>query len=218
MQGKQSREKGHPRGMHHKFDDYKSLDYIGLISIKHRLDPIAFFKSIVEAWNTQESTCQNLSIGCRKKTRDNAIFLITEGLQVVAQFPITKQVLTTTNPIIQFAHIKKIIEKTPDKNETKHLQIKDLKAGMKQINLEVKVIEISKPNTVYTRQGKLNLVANAKVTDKSGTVDLPLWNQQIDTIAVGDIIQIENANIMTFRGELQLKITRTGKISIIENN
>jgi hypothetical protein len=215
MHGKQSRERGRPRGMYPKFADYKSLEYIGLILVKHKLDPTAFFNSLVEAWKTKESTCENLTIECRTKTQDNAVFLITEGIQVVAQLPITKQVLTNTNPIEQFAHIKRIIEKTLDTVETKHLQIKDLKVGMKRINLEVKILEISKPNTVYTRQGKLNLVANAKVTDESGTIDLPLWNRQVDSIAVGDIIQIENANIVSFRGGLQLRITRTGKISII---
>jgi len=43
-----------------------------------------------------------------------------------------------------------------------------------------------------------------------------LWNQQIDTVSVGDTIQIENARVVTFRGERQLRIGRGGQLSVIE--
>jgi hypothetical protein len=214
---RQSRERGRPRGRYHKLTDYSSLDYIGLISVKYGLDATAFFRSLVEAWQGEESTYKNLAIECRMKTRDNAVFLITEGFQVVAQFPLTKHVLADTNPLTEFAYIQKTIKKT-DNERIEHSQIKNLKVGMKLIKLEAKVMEISKPNTVYSREGKLNLVANAKITDKTGIINLPLWNQQIQTIAVGDIIQVENASIVVFRGERQLRLRRTGKMSVIEKD
>jgi hypothetical protein len=214
---RQSRERGRPRGRYHKLADYSSLDYIGLISMKYGFDAPAFFRSLIEAWQHQESTYKNLSIECRMKTRDNAFFLITEGFKVVAQFPLTKNVLNETNPLKEFAYIKKTIKKT-DNETIERSKIKDLRVGMKRIKLEAKVMEISKPNSVYTREGKLNLVANAKITDKTGIINLPLWNQQIHTIAVGDIIQVENANIVAFRGERQLRLRRTGKMSVIEKD
>ena len=60
------------------------------------------------------------------------------------------------------------------------------------------------------------MVANAKVTDETGIIQLPLWNQQIDTVAVGDTIQVENARVASFRGELQLRVGRGGQLSVIE--
>jgi hypothetical protein len=210
------RKRGRPRGRYHNLADFKALEYLALISMKYGIDSNDFFNSFVEAWRRQESTCESLSIKCRKKTRDNAIFLITNGFKVVAQFPIPKHILEETNPLKNFAPTKTSMRKIADRVKIEHPQIRDLKFGMNQINLKARVIEIPKPKTVFTRLGKLNTVANAKITDETGIIQLPLWNQQIDTVAVGDTIQVENARVVTFRGERQLKVGRGGQLSVIE--
>ena len=216
MQMKVSRERGRPRGRYHNLADFKALEYLALISMKYGIDSNDFFNSFVEAWERQESTCESLSIKCRKKTRDDAVFLITKGVKVVAQFPIPKHLLKETNPLKNFAPTKTSMRKIPDRVKIEHPQIRDLKFGMNRINLKAKVIEIPKPKTVFTRLGQLNTVANAKVTDETGIIQLPLWNQQIDTVAVGDTIQVENARVVTYRGERQLRIGRGGQLIVIE--
>jgi hypothetical protein len=216
MRMKVSRERGRPRGRYHNLADFKALEYLALISMKYGIDSNDFFNSFIEAWERQESTCESLSIKCCKKTRDNAVFLITQGFEVVAQFPIPKHILKETNPLKNFAPTKTSMRKIPDRVKIEHPQIRDLKFGMTRINLKVKVIEIPKPKTVFTRLGKLNTVANAKVTDETGIIQLPLWNQQIDTVSVGDTIQVENAHVVTFRGERQLRVGRGGQLSVIE--
>jgi hypothetical protein len=216
MQMKVSRERGRPRGRYHNLADFKALEYLALISMKYGIDSNDFFNSFIEAWERQESTCESLLIECRKKTPDTAVFLITKGVKVVAQFPIPKNILKETNPLKNFALTKTSMRKIPDRVKIEHPQIRDLKLGMNRINLKVRVIEIPKPNTVFTRLGKLSTVANAKVTDETGIIQLPLWNQQIDTVAVGDTIQVENARVVTFKGELQLKVGSGGQLSVIE--
>jgi len=216
MRMKVSRERGRPRGRYHKLADFRSLKYLALISMKYGIDSNDFFNSFVEAWERQESTCESLSIKCCKKTRDNAVFLITKGFKVVAQFPIPKHILKETNPLKEFASTMTSRRKIPDRVKIEHPQIRDLKFGMNRISLKAKVIEIPKPKTVFTRLGKLNTVANAKVADETGIIQLPLWNQQIDTVSVGDTIQVENARVVTFRGERQLRIGRGGQLSVIE--
>jgi hypothetical protein len=216
MQMKVSRERGRPRGRYHNLADFKALEYLALISMKYGIDSNDFFNSFIEAWERQESTCESLLIECRKKTPDTAVFLITKGVKVVAQFPIPKNILKETNPLKNFALTKTSMRKIPDRVKIEHPQIRDLKLGMNRINLKVRVIEIPKPNTVFTRLGKLSTVANAKVTDETGIIQLPLWNQQIDTVAVGDTIQVENARVVTFKGELHLKVGSGGQLSVIE--
>jgi hypothetical protein len=216
MRIKESRERGRPRGRYHKLADFKALEYLALISMKYGIDSNDFFNSFVEAWERQESTCESLSIKCRKKTRDNAVFLITKGFKVVAQFPLPKHILEETNPLKDFVSTMTSRRKIPERVKIEHPQIRDLKFGMNRIKLKAKVIEIPKPKTVFTRLGKLNTVANAKITDETGIIQLPLWNQQIDTVAVGDTIQVENARVVTFRGERQLRVGRGGQLSVIE--
>ena len=216
MRMKVSRGRGRPRGGYRSSADFKLLQYLSLISMKYGIDSEKFFDGFVEAWKHQESTCKSLLIECRKRTRNYAVFLITNSFRVVAQFPIPKHILEETSPLKEFAYAMASRRTIPERIKIEHPQIRDLKFGMNRIKLKARVIEIPKPKTVFTRLGKLNTVANAKVTDETGTIQLPLWNQQIDTVSVGDTIQVENARVVTFRGERQLRVGRGGQLTVIE--
>jgi hypothetical protein len=216
MRMKVSRQRGRPRGRYHALADFRLLEYLALISMKYGIDSNDFFNSFVEAWKRQQSTCKGLLIECRKRTRDKAVFLITNSSKVVAQFPIPKHILEETNPLKEFAYVKASRRTMVERTEVKHLQIRDLKSGMNQINLEAKVLEIPKPIPVVTRFGEFAKVANASITDETGIIQLPLWNKQIGTVSVGDIVQVENARVVTFRGERQLRVGRGGQLSVLE--
>ncbi len=218
MRRKVSRGRGRRRGRYHKLADFKSLNYLALISMKYGIDSNDFFNSFVEAWGRQESTCESLSIECRKKTRDNAVFLITEGFKVVAQFPIPKHILEETSPLKEFAPTRTSRRKISDRVKIENPRIGDLKFGMNRINLKARVIEIPKPKSVFTRFGGFVTVMNVKVKDETGIIQLPLWNQQIDTVAVGDIIQVENARVVNFRGERQLRVGKSGHVSVVKKS
>ena len=216
MRVKTSRGRGRPRGKYRSSADFKLLGYLVLISMKYGIDLEKFFDSFVEAWKRQQSTCESLLIECRKRTRDNAVFLITNSSKVVAQFPIPKHILEETNPLKEFAYAKASRRTIVERTKVKPLQIRDLKSGMNQINLEAKVLEIPKPISVVTKFGEFAKVANASIKDETGIIQLPLWNNQIDTVSEGDIIQVENARVVTFRGERQLRVGRGGQLSVIE--
>jgi len=187
-----------------------------MISMKYEINSDDFFDSFVEAWKHQESTCKSLLIECRKKTRDNAVFLITNGFRVVAQFLIPKRILEETSSLKMFARTWVSRRTIPEMIKVKHPRIGDLKSGMKQIDLEAKILEIPRPRNVITRFGNFATVTNAKVTDETGIIQLPLWNNQIDTVSVGDTIHVENARVVTFRGERQLRVGRGGQLSVLE--
>ena len=216
MRMKMSRGRGRPRGKYRSSADFRLLEYLSFISMKYGIDLEKFFDSFVEAWKRQESTCESLVIECRKRTRDNAVFLITKGFKVVAQFPIPKRILEETSPLKMFAHTMASRRTTPERIKIEHPRIEDLKFGMNRINLKARVVEIPKPKSVFTRFGNFATVTNAKVTDETGVIQLPLWNQQIDAVSVGDTIQVENARVVTFRGERQLRVGRGGQLSVIE--
>ncbi len=213
---KVSRSRGRPRGRYRSLADFRLLEYIALISMKYGIDSNVLFKCIVEAWERQQSKCESLSIECRKRTQNYAVFLITNICKVVAQFPIPKRILEETGPLIEFARAKAPGTKTIKGTGSKHLQIRDLKSGMKQIDLEAKVLKIQNPIPVVTRFGEFAKVTNVSIKDETGTIQLPLWNKQIDTVSVGDTIRVENARVVTFRGERQLRVSRGGQLSVVE--
>jgi len=213
---KTSRWRGRPRGKSRSYADSRLLEYLALISMEYGIDSNDFFGSFIEAWKRQESTCKSLSIECRKRTRDYAVFLITDGFKVVAQFSIPKHILKETSPLKEFALTRALRRKIAKRIEVKHPRIRDLKSGMKRIDLKARVIEIPKPRSVITRFGNFATVANVSVKDETGIIQIPLWNKQIDAVSVGDTIQVENARVVNFRGERQLMVGRGGQLSVIE--
>jgi hypothetical protein len=213
---KTSRGRGRPRGKYRSSADFKLLEYLVLISMKYGIDSEKFFDSFVEAWKRQQSTCESLFIECRKKTRDNVVFLITNGFRMVAQFSIPKRILEETSPLKMFARTRELRRKIVKRIKVKHPRIGDLKSGMKRIGLKARILEIPRPRNVITKFGNFATVTNASIADDTGSIQLPLWNKQIDTVSVGDIIQVENARVVTFRGERQLRVSRGGQLSVIE--
>src|SRR3972149_9532919 len=219
MRNKAWTTRGRPRGEFHSYDDIQLLEYLTKISAKHEIDSGKFFSSFLDAFEHDEATCGKLSIECRIKTCDYAIFLITNSHKVVAQFPIPEHILAKTNPLKEFTYrSSSFIRNSVQQAKSNHYQIKDLRVGMKRINIKARVLEVSQPRVVATRFGFYANVTNVLVTDETGTIQLPLWNKQIDGISAGDLIQVENANVIVLRGERQLRVCRNGKLSIIKDS
>lgn len=188
-------------------------EYLAFLSVKYEVDPDKFFNALISAREHQESTCGDLSIRCRGKLKDKLVLLITNGPKVVAQFSVSNKFLTEqTNPLKNLRKIDLLHRHLVKKNsESSFLRIKDLRNGMKRVNLKATVLEIAKPILVFTRFGNYASVANALLTDETGTIKLCLWNEQIDSVSVGDAVQIENARVSMFRGERQLRIGKDRK-------
>jgi len=194
-------------------------EYLARLSIKYAVEPNKLFDALVRALEKGESICGGLSISCRSKLRDRIVLLIMNGTKVVAQFPISRGFfLEQKNPIeiskrtdVLRAHLQREI-KAP-----RSLLISDSRTGMKQVNLTAKVLEITKPTLVFTRFGTYAKVANALVSDETGTIKLCLWNEQINLISVGDVLQIENAHVSMFRGERQLRVGKHGTLRNVKN-
>jgi len=96
------------------------------------------------------------------------------------------------------------------------LNIKDLRDGMKRVDIEAKVTEKAGAREVLSRyKDVVHRVANATISDGTGTIKLTLWNDQIDQVNVNDNIKIENGYVTSFRGEIQLNVGRFGKLSVV---
>jgi replication factor A1 len=94
------------------------------------------------------------------------------------------------------------------------MKIAELKPGMKQVEIAAKVMSISDAREVTTRAGEQSRVAEAMVTDDSGTVKLTLWNEQIDQVKPDNNVTVENGYVTSFRGETQLNVGRYGKLTV----
>ena len=198
-------------------------EYLVELATKHGISTFKFFKAIVCAWENGKAMCRGLNIQCRVKKRDCAIFLITEGCTVIAQFPIQEYILKETDPLKGFDYVQERVKHAAKMKERKsleshHVQIGDLKPGMKRISLRARVIGISKPKSVLTRFFDYVVFANATLVDETGKINLALWNRRINMVSINDMVQIENANVIVFRGEKQLRTGRNGRLKVVEAN
>lgn len=192
----------------------KTLKYLALISSKHGIELSELFDKFVDAWENQKSRCKKLTIECRIKTESHAVFLVTTNDAVVAQFPVVNYILREKDLLKGFRYTPKHVTPAFEKD----MLIADLRTGMKHVNIKARVLEVPKSRMVITKFGTCVMVANTIIADKTGTIQLPLWNEQINTVSVGDVIRVENARVVLFRRELQLRVSRCGKLNVIETS
>jgi replication factor A1 len=95
------------------------------------------------------------------------------------------------------------------------MKIKEIKSGMSNVSVEGKIVEISETRDVQTKYGKRS-VADATLEDETGSIGLSLWEDQIDSVSVGDKVLISGAFVTQFRDKLQLSIPRSGKIEVLK--
>jgi hypothetical protein len=192
-------------------------DYLYFLAVKYGIDFDVLFRGLIQAREKEEAWIGKLGIQCRQKARTHEVFLITDGHKVVAQFVVPKHFLEHPCPTqeLKLVHLFRQVSKPNDHKIPK--RIDDLRCGMKRITLRARVLEIPKATLVFTRFGEYARVTNALIADETGTVKLCLWNEKINTVSIGSVVQIENATVSKFRGETQLRLGKGGRLEIIES-
>jgi replication factor A1 len=195
-----------------------SFAYLVRISKKYEIDTFKFLKSIHSARIKGEASCDGVSIKRRQMTEDVATLLITRDQRVIAQVKLTSTVLDyLVRPEILNLRFEGYVPPKSIVSQAEDLEIKELNSETKRFNLDAKVTEKSSPRIVLSRWGETLLLSTATIMDRSGTIKLPLWKEQISMISVGDLLHIENARVKRFRGELQIKVDRSATLRVVEN-
>ena len=208
--------RGRPRGRSNSYEGF--LKSIVSIARKYDLEPDQLFEAFVEAWSNKLSQCGILTISCRVVNLDSATFLITNEENVVSQFPITLDVLKEPEYYKNQLHYFSEFNYSNKNQDNKIKNISELRYGMKGINIKAKVIEIPPGINVLTRFGTTAYVSNVKIADESGSIRLSLWNNQVDSVHVGDEIELRACYLFRYRGESQLRLGRKGTLTTINKN
>jgi len=214
------RGRGRPRNRMFSYKDRRILESLAGIAILHKVDSNEFFDRIVMAWNHEGSECGQLTVRCRKRMRNSAIFLFTSGKKrerkVVAQFPISIAILRGENELGSYAETILTRASSVKNSASVMSKIGDLRVGMKKVNLKAEVLEIAESKIIYTRYGTTSCVSNTLIRDETGSVKMSLWNSQISMVHKGDAVDVKNGEVAWFRGEKQLRLGRRGSLSVIE--
>ncbi len=92
--------------------------------------------------------------------------------------------------------------------------VEQLRPRMKNLTVTFKLVEIGEPRDVKSRaDGEEHRIADAVVGDSTGVVVMPLWDQSIDEMQVGQTYVLKNGYTTLFKGYLRLNIGRYGEVS-----
>lgn len=98
-------------------------------------------------------------------------------------------------------------------------RIADVADNNQRYIIEGTVDSISEGREVFSKKdNKHHQVAEAVVTDDSGSMKLSLWNEMIPQIKEGEKIRIETAYVSTFKDEIQLNVSKHGRIAILRGS
>jgi replication factor A1 len=193
-------------------------DQLAVLSAQHSLYPSELFQALVTAKQQVKTKLEDIAVEYRGNVNNQSIFLITKDEKVVAQFRVPDETLNQKD--ISFDHwneTSRVRKEMAKQNPApSHLKIEDLRVGMKKINLMAEVLETAEPSKVHTQFRDNALVSNAWIGDETGKLMLCLWDQQINSVAKGDCIEVKNAHVASFKGEKQLRLGKNGSIRVLE--
>jgi len=208
--------RGRPNKGRRSQADTQLLEYLAKVTVKYGVDSDKFLDSFLKAHQNRKSKCGKLSIECRLRGQDYAIFLVTRGGEVVGQFRMSEHIHNEKiNPLKEFVCNLSIMRELKQERKSHSSKIKNLKAGMKHLDIKAQVLEVSQPMQIAKMSDSYANWANALIADETGTINLSLLGSQMKMVSVNDVVQIENAHVAWFRGERQLRVGRQGKISVL---
>jgi ssDNA-binding replication factor A large subunit len=122
------------------------------------------------------------------------------------------------NPPERFSrYIDVIQEREANKLDAKgERSIRDLRLGWKNVCFKAVVVKKSEARAVTSRDGAPLLVCSVTLSDGTGEIPLSIWNNQIGTISEGDRVQVHDARVRSFRGQIQLSLKKTGRLTILD--
>jgi replication factor A1 len=85
---------------------------------------------------------------------------------------------------------------------------------MGSVSLKAEIVDIESPREI-NKMGRALRVANATLKDETGTISLVLWNEAIDKVQVGNMVQIENGYVNTWQDKMQLTLGKFGKMNVV---
>ena len=94
------------------------------------------------------------------------------------------------------------------------MAIKDLTEGMKAVDITVQVKQIGEIRE-FERTGTKNRMTTAIVEDHTGSMDMPLFNEEIEMVRVGDVIRVINGYVGSFNNIKQLRAGKFGRIQVV---
>ncbi len=84
---------------------------------------------------------------------------------------------------------------------------------MSHVNIKVKVVIVSELKHVTSGKGVEHEILELGVEDETGSMAMDLWNEKIIPLKVGDVLQIENGFVTSFKGVWRMNVGKYGEVT-----
>jgi replication factor A1 len=106
---------------------------------------------------------------------------------------------------------------TQEESDAEMIKVGDLNSYSRKVYTVVKVMSKTEVREVTSRKDmSTHRVAEALVADDTGSVYLTLWDDVLDEIEEGQILNIKDAYVNLFRGSMRLNLGRYGTYDVLE--
>ena len=200
----------------------RDLIYLLQLASKHNLTASAFHDSLLATWQQHKTQCGDLLIELRQRGERSSTYMFSAKGHALAQAKIKNDSIGKLNHLPdELSHSLDV-----DKDRSNSAKIKsgvesaigNLRFGYSGVSLKARVVRKSEVRAVTSKDGTPLLVCDVTLSDGTGEIPLAVWNNQIGTISQGDLVQIQNARVRSFRGEIQLSLGRkVGVLTVIES-
>lgn len=95
------------------------------------------------------------------------------------------------------------------------MKIRELRPGMENVDLRVRIIGLGEPRQVTTYTGIEHILVEGEVEDESGRVVLTVWNDlisQLEGVEIGDMVELRKCFITSFQGVIHVNVGRDSEI------
>ncbi len=98
------------------------------------------------------------------------------------------------------------------------MKLSELRPGMENIDLYVKLLSLEEPRVVTTNLGLTHTLVEGVISDETDKIGLTVWNDKIGELVhvkVGDDIELTKCFISSFKGDLSVNVGRDSSIQSV---
>jgi hypothetical protein len=199
----------------------RDLIYLLQLAKKHNLATTTLHGSLLSARRRGRARCEKLQVEIRSRGADSSTYMFSVNGKPLSQAVIHDYSIEKLKKLpIEYSSILEA-ERNAQTNGSPGAPIKSeigkMHLGQNGLSFKAHVVRKSEVRAVTTRDGTPLLVCSVMLSDGTGQIPLAVWNSQISTVSEGDLVEVQNARVRSFRGEKQLALSKkTGLLTVLE--
>lgn len=197
----------------------RDLLYMLQLGAKYDIAPAVFHATMLNAQERGKAKCGKFAIELRQRGEFCCVYMFSFQGKPLGQAEIASQSIEKLKrlPENYDSSMMRKREERPSGTGMRESSIRDLKFGLKGVSFKAHVVKKSDVRAVTSKDGNPLLVCSVTLSDGTGEIPLAIWNSQINTVSEGDLVEIRDARVRSFRGEIQLSLNRkTGALTVLQ--